>query len=45
VASTGAHVQGSFEAVDGTTNTIDVSNAVFNSGVDANGYCEIVFNI
>jgi hypothetical protein len=44
VASTGLHVQGSFEAVDGTTNTIDISNAVWNSGSDANGFAEIVFN-
>ena len=45
VASSGDHVQGGFEAVDGTTNTIDVSNAVWNSGVDANGFAELVFNI
>jgi hypothetical protein len=45
VADSGAHIQGGFEAVDGTTNTIDVSNAVWNSGVDANGFAELVFNI
>jgi len=44
VATSGAHIQGGFEAVDGTTNTIDVSNAVFNSGVDANGFAELIFN-
>ena len=45
VASTGAHVQGTFEALNGTTNTTLVSNAVWNSGADANGYAEIAFNI
>jgi hypothetical protein len=44
VATSGAHIQGGFEAVDGTTNTIDVANAVWNSGVDANGVAELIFN-
>ena len=46
-ASSGLHVQGAFEAVADTlgTNTVLVSNAVFNSSPDANGNVEIAFNI
>jgi len=45
VASSGAHIQGSFEATNGTSNTTLVANALWNSGPDANGYAELVFNI
>jgi len=40
-ASSGNHVQGGFEAADGTTNTASIANAVFNGPADANGVGEI----
>lgn len=44
-ASTGVHVQGSFESTSTGGSTATISNAVWNSSVDANGYAEIAFNI
>ena len=44
-ASSGAHVQGSFEATATGGSTATISNAVWNSEADANGYAEIAFNI
>jgi hypothetical protein len=43
-ATAGAHIQGSFEAVATGGSTATITNAVWNSGVDANGYAELVFN-
>ncbi len=36
---------GGFEAVSDTTNTIALTGATFNGAADANGNCEIAFNI
>lgn len=44
-ASTGVHVQGSFESVSTGGSTATISNAIWNSGVDASGYAELAFNI
>ena len=44
-ASSGAHIQGFCEAVTSAGNTAQLTNAIFHSGVDANGNCEIAFNI
>ena len=44
VASTGAHVQGGFEAAYSSTNTTKLLNATFNGSADAAGNVEIVFN-
>jgi hypothetical protein len=44
-ASAGVHVQGGFEAVFSTTNTVKLSNAFFNGSPDAKGNVEISFNV
>lgn len=46
-ASSGNHVQGTFEAVADTlgTNTVVMANATFNGSPDASGNVEIAFNI
>ena len=44
-ASTGAHVFGGFEAVYSAGNTVQVSNATFNSTPDTSGNVEISFNV
>jgi hypothetical protein len=43
-ASTGTHVQGTFEASVTAGSTIPVANAFFNGPADANGVVEIDFN-
>lgn len=40
-ASSGAHVQGGFEAAANSTNTVPVTNAFWNGPTDANGVTEI----
>jgi hypothetical protein len=46
VATTsGNHIMGSFEAASDTSNSILLTNCVFNGPADANGNCEIAFNI
>lgn len=44
-ASSGAHVQGGFEASATGGSTAALANATFNGSPDANGNVEIVFNI
>lgn len=46
-AAGGGHVVGGFEAVDGGANTVAITNpkTYFNSPADANGICELAFNV
>lgn len=44
-ASSGAHVQGGFEATNPSANGIALAGVTFNGGADANGVVEIAFNI
>jgi len=44
-ASSGAHVQGGFEAVSTGGSTITLTNCAFNGPTDADGVTEIMFNI
>jgi hypothetical protein len=44
-ATSGAHIQGGFEAVSGSTATITLGKTYFNGGPDANGVVELAFNI
>jgi hypothetical protein len=46
-ASTGSHVQGGFEAAStgGSTITLAEGQTYYNSGPDANGICELAFNL
>lgn len=43
-ASTGAHVQGTFETAASAGNTATLVNATFNGPPDVNGICEIVID-
>jgi len=46
-AAGGGHVVGGFEAVNGGANTVAITNpkVYFNSPADANGVCELAFNV
>lgn len=44
-ASSGSHVQGGFEAVSPAGNGMQVVGSYFNGGPDANGICELEFNV
>lgn len=43
-ASSGAHVQGGFEAAATGGSTAAIVNAVYNGPADANGICEVIVN-